>query len=72
MKILQKDIDKTDGYFYGWDILEFKIGRFEFRWFTDCGEWFLYIEWDFGEEVKGYRFSSAGYLKIDYKKNTKE
>lgn len=72
MRFLQKDIDKTDGYFYGWDILWFKIGKFEFRWFTDCGEWFIYIEWDDGIRVKGHRFSSAGYLKLDNKKTSKE
>jgi hypothetical protein len=32
MKFLKKDVDEYDGYFYGWDILCFKIGKFEFRW----------------------------------------
>ncbi len=32
---------------------------FQFRWFTDCGEWFLYIH--LGK--KWWRFSGAGYMK---------
>lgn len=36
-----------------------KNRNFQFRWFTDCGEWFLYIH--LGK--KWWRFSSAGFLK---------
>jgi nuclear transport factor 2 (NTF2) superfamily protein len=32
---------------------------FQFRWFTDCGEWFLYIH--LGKRY--WRFSGAGYMK---------
>jgi hypothetical protein len=31
----------------------------QFRWFTDCGEWFLYIH--IGK--RWWRFSGAGYMK---------
>jgi hypothetical protein len=32
---------------------------FQFRWFTDCDEWFLYIH--IGK--RWWRFSGAGYMK---------
>jgi hypothetical protein len=32
---------------------------FQFRWFMDCGEWFLYIH--LGKRY--YRFSSCGFLQ---------
>jgi hypothetical protein len=32
---------------------------FQFRWFTDCGEWFIYIH--IGK--KWCRFSGAGFMK---------
>ena len=61
MKFLQKDGDDLD-------ILYFSIGKFNFRWFTDFGEWFIYLEWDNGNTIKGHRFSSAGYMKLNHKK----
>ena len=50
------------------DILWFSIGKFNFRWFTDYGWWFIYIELEDDKNIKGYRFSSAGNMKIDNKK----
>ena len=61
MRFLQKDLD-------GIDILWFKIKRFSFRWFTDCDEWFIYLEWDKGDRIVGYRLSSAGNMKLDFRK----
>lgn len=61
LRFLQKDLD-------GIDILWFKIGKFSFRWFTDCGEWFIYLEWDKGDRIVGYRLSSAGNIKLDFRK----
>jgi hypothetical protein len=50
------------------DILWFKIWRFHFRWFLDCGEWFIYLEWETKKRIKGYRFSSAGNMPINFMK----
>ena len=52
------------------DILWFSIGKFNFRWFTDYGEWFIYMELERKNRIKGYRFSSAGNMKLDYTKST--
>jgi hypothetical protein len=44
----------TNGWLYFYLILN---PLFQFRWFTDCGDWFLYIH-----ICKYYvRFSSAGF-----------
>ena len=40
--------------------IKLQLINFEFSWFKDCGEWFVYIEifnW-------GYRFSSMGNMKF--------
>jgi hypothetical protein len=39
--------------------ISFRSKPFQFRWFMDCGEWFIYIH--IGKRY--WRFSSAGYLK---------
>ena len=52
MQILKK-------YQNGIYILKFKIFKFKLDWFTDCGDWFLYLY--FGKNY--LRFSSAGFLK---------
>jgi nuclear transport factor 2 (NTF2) superfamily protein len=44
--------------FQGWTIFVLRIKRFAFRWFTDCGEWFIYLEMG----KRNIRFSSCGYL----------
>lgn len=52
MKLLKR-------YENGWYILCFRLGRFGFSWFTDCGEWFIYLRW-YGRKSNRYiRFSSA-------------
>jgi len=51
------------------DILWFSIGKFNFRWFTDYGEWFIYMELECKNRIKGYRLSSAGNMKLDYTKS---
>jgi hypothetical protein len=43
----------------GVDILIIRGKRFKIQWFTDCGEWFIYVT--LGR--KFYRFSGAGFLK---------
>lgn len=48
-----------DGEFEGWYFIWLVTKHFQFRWFTDCGEWFFYIH--LGK--KYWRFSGAGYMK---------
>lgn len=50
----------------GWDILWFRTWHFFFKWFTDCGEWFVYLEWHWKRTVWYLRFSSAGFMKGKY------
>ena len=50
------------------DILWFSLGKFNFRWFIDNGEWFIYTELECKNRIKGYRFSSAGNMKLNYLK----
>ena len=60
MRILEKyytDTKKTD--YQGTYILMFQIKKFKFNWFTDFGEWFIYVYWD----KTWMRFSSIGYSK---------
>lgn len=46
-------------YECGWYILCFRIWRFRFSWFTDCGDWFIYLRWH-GKKFNRYiRISSA-------------
>jgi hypothetical protein len=56
MKLLKKNDD-------GLDIIIFRSKLFQFRWFTDCGYWFIYIH--IGKRY--YRFSNAGYLSGKFK-----
>lgn len=44
-------------YYNGWKFLIVRSKWFQFRWFTDCGWWFLYIH--LGKRY--WRFSDAGY-----------
>jgi len=46
------------------DYLFFTFLWFHFRWFLDCGDWFVYFEWWGRNTVYGYRFSSAGNLSV--------
>ena len=61
LKILRKinfkdfDFEEKDSE---WQFLLLIVGCFSIDWFTDCGEWFLYIYW----KNKYWRFSSVGYL----------
>lgn len=50
----------------GWDILWFRTWHFHFKWFTDCGDWFIYLEWRTKKETWYIRFSSAGFMKGKY------
>lgn len=50
------------------DYLWFKIWKLHFRWFLDCGEWFVYLEWWTKDYIKGFRFSGAGNMKLNYKR----
>jgi len=47
------------GKYQGFDFIIFRTKPFQFKWFTDCGEWFVYIY--FGK--RWVRFSSCGFLK---------
>jgi hypothetical protein len=47
------------GQYQGIEIIMFETELFKFKWFTDCGEWFLYIHWF----QKWIRFGSAGFIK---------
>lgn len=51
--------DTPSKSYQGTEIFELIAMYFQFRLFTDCGEWFLYIH--LGK--RWYRFSSAGFLK---------
>jgi len=51
-----KEDDKEN--FQGWRFIYFISKPFRFRWFTDCGDWFLYIHCG----KRYWRFSSAGYV----------
>ena len=42
----------------GIEIIMFGTPVFKFKWFTDCGEWFIYLI--FGKSGKYIRFSSVG------------
>lgn len=46
-------------YECGMYILFFRIGRFQFKWFTDCGEWFIYLIWNGKKFYRHIRISSA-------------
>jgi len=41
-----------------WQYLFLKVGPFVINWFTDCGDWFIYVY--LGKRY--WRFSSAGFL----------
>lgn len=45
-------------YENGIKILIFRSRLFQFRWFTDCGYWFIYVHF----AKRYYRFSNAGFL----------
>ena len=55
MKILKKYYT-VGGSYQGINILSFKILKFKFKWFTDCGSWFIYMY--FGKSF--IRFSDCG------------
>jgi hypothetical protein len=63
---MKRDTDPLFEY-CSFDYLSIKILRFSFKWFLDCGDWFIYITWRKKKEVVGYRFSSAGNMKVNYK-----
>ena len=46
---------------WGLYILGFHIWRFYFKWFIDCGEWFVYLNWRGKKILRSVRFSSAGF-----------
>ncbi len=66
-RLLKRDGEYKDDF----DILWFKIWRFQFKWFLECGEWFMYITWHKKDRVIGYRLSSAGNTKINYRNEQK-
>jgi hypothetical protein len=56
--ILLKKYYTSLGDYQGFDFILFNTKYFKFNWFTDCGEWFVYIY--FGKRY--FRFSGAGFL----------
>lgn len=62
MKLLEKYYTNSNIY-QGLYILVFRIKLISFSWFTDCGDWFVYIT--LGK--RWYRFSSAGFMKGKHK-----
>lgn len=63
LKILHKDVHYPGDI----DIFWLYFWRFRIRWFTGIGEWFIYIEFRTNKKWVGYRFSSAGNKKTNYK-----
>lgn len=51
--------DTASQSYQGTYIFMLDINKFRFSWFTDCGEWFIYIH--IGS--KWWRFSSCGFIK---------
>jgi hypothetical protein len=69
LKIFHKDKHYSEYINIFW--LEFWM--FNFRWFIENKEWFIYIE--FKKNKKhwiGYRFSSAGNMKINHKEEERK
>ena len=66
IKILHRDFpQEKDNIDYIWITLLW----FHFRWFLDCGEWFVYFEWWTKKKVYGYRFSSAGCMGTSHERS---
>ena len=69
MKPLKKFYTNKDSY-QGTNVLQFEVWRLSFHWFTDCGDWFIYLRWNIPSfhcvEVKEIRFSSAGFMTSEY------
>ena len=57
----------------GWYILCFRIGRFQFKWFTVCDDWFIYLIWEAKKHSRCVRLSSCGcFNKVFSNANAKE
>ena len=52
---------------YGMMILRIQLFGCYFRWFTDCGEWFIYIGYDGNKKHRFVRLSSVGCYYEKYK-----
>lgn len=52
-------IKDNSGCFY---FLTFKIFRLKFLWFKECGDWFIYFNYEDDYKIKNVRFSSAGFI----------
>jgi hypothetical protein len=66
-RFMQQDGEYEDDIDYLW----FRIWKFHFRWFIDCGEWFIYLEWWNKDRIKGFRLSSAGNCTLNFKRLSK-
>ena len=64
MKLFKKYYTSHDVY-QGTYILVFRTKLVSLSWFTDCGEWFIYIT--IGK--RWVRFSSCGFMKGRHKSN---
>jgi len=56
---INEDYRTSNGSYQGKFKFHFVSKYFQFRWFTDCREWFLYIH--LGK--RWWRFSGAGFMK---------
>lgn len=52
---------------WGWTFFDFRLFGFRLSWFTDCGDWFIYV----GRKHM-LRFSSAGFMYTHRKKGLTE
>lgn len=50
-------------YANGTHFINLKVGKFKLHWFTDCGDWFIYIG-----RKRIVRFSSAGFMTFKINK----
>lgn len=48
------------------DYLLVELKHFGFRWFLDCGEWFVYVDWKTRKKIRGFRLSGAGCFTYSY------
>ncbi len=61
MTILKKYYD-VDGTYKGINIMTFDLFQLSFSWFTNCGNWFVYVFFRNGWR----RFSNCGYIKCTH------
>ena len=48
------------------DYLIICFKHFGFRWFLDCGEWFIYVDFKTRKKTSGFRLSGAGNMTYSF------